>query len=182
MHNLAFYLICCRNCRIGRALLADPIFPIEFARTNFDRQTYMTDHFVADNAQVGMVKGIWAGLAKMPMPPPMNDAQILAFLQDIRKSTDKIKARGGQVIFVRTPSSGAFRQMELAGFARSRYWDKLLEVTGCPGSISRMMRKRKTWSVPNSRTSIARMRKSIRQRSSKTFHNTKAGTSGLKNS
>jgi hypothetical protein len=73
-----------------------PIFPIEFARTNFDRQTYMTDHFVADTAQVGMVKGIWAGLAKMPMPPPMNDAQILAFLQDIRKSTDKIKARGGK--------------------------------------------------------------------------------------
>lgn len=110
-----------------------PVFPIEFARTNFDRQTYMTDRFVADTAQVGIVKSIWAGLAKMPMPPPMNDAQILAFLQDIRKSTDKIKARGGKVIFVRTPSSGAFRQMELGGFARSRYWDKLLEVTGCPG-------------------------------------------------
>lgn len=110
-----------------------PIFPIEFARTNFDRQTSMTDHFVADTAQVNMVRGIWAGLAKMPMPPPMNDQQILAFIQDIKKSTDKIKARGGQIIFVRTPSSGAFRQMELGGFARTRYWDKLIEVTGCPG-------------------------------------------------
>jgi hypothetical protein len=93
----------------------------------------MTDSFVADTAQVGIVRSIWAGLAKMPMPPPMNDAQILAFLQDIKKSTDKIKARGGDVIFVRTPSSGPFRQMELMGFARPRYWDKLLAVTGCPG-------------------------------------------------
>ncbi|MFT3796068.1 hypothetical protein [Flavobacterium sp.] len=110
-----------------------PIFPIEFGRTTFDRQTYMTDHFVADTAQVNMVKGIWAGLAKMPMPPPMNDQQLLAFIQDIKKSTDKIKARGGDVIFVRTPSSGDFRQMELAGFARPRYWDQLLKVTQCPG-------------------------------------------------
>jgi hypothetical protein len=110
-----------------------PIFPIEFGRTTFDRQTYMTDHFVTDTAAVGIVKNIWAGLAKMPMPPPMNDAQIHTFITDIKKNTDKIKARGGDVIFVRTPSSGAFRQMELAGFARSRYWDQLLKVTGCPG-------------------------------------------------
>lgn len=110
-----------------------PVFPIEFGRTNFDRQTYMTDRFAADTAQVGIVKGIWAGFAKMPSPPPLNDAQILAFARDIKKNTDKIKARGGDVIFVRTPSSGAFRQMELMGFARPRYWDKLLEVTGCPG-------------------------------------------------
>lgn len=110
-----------------------PVFPIEFGRTTFDRQTYMTDRFVADTAQVGIVRSIWAGLAKMPMPPPMNDQQILAFMQEVKKSTDKIKARGGDVIFVRTPSSGAFRQMELMGFARARYWDKLLQVTGCPG-------------------------------------------------
>ncbi len=110
-----------------------PVFPIEFGRTTFDRQTYMTDNFVADTAQVGIVKSIWAGLAKMPMPPPMNDQQILAFIQDIKKNTDKIKARGGEVIFVRTPSSGAFRQMELMGFARARYWDRLVQVTGCPG-------------------------------------------------
>lgn len=114
-------------------IFGGPIFPIEFARTTFDRQTYMTDNFVADTAQVGMVRNIWAGLAKMPTPPPMNDQQILVFIQDIKKSTDKIKARGGDVIFVRTPSSGAFRQMELMGFARARYWDKLLEVTNCPG-------------------------------------------------
>lgn len=110
-----------------------PKFPIEFARTTFDRQTYMTDRFVNDTTQVNIVRSIWAGLAKMPMPPPMNDAQILDFLKGIKQHTDKIKARGGDVVFVRTPSSGAFRQMELMGFARPRYWDKLLQVTGCPG-------------------------------------------------
>lgn len=111
----------------------DLMFPIGFANTTFDRQTYMTNQFLADTTKVGIVRSIWAGLAKMPMPPPMTDAQILAFLQDIKKNTDQIKARGGEIIFVRTPSSGPFRQMELAGFARARYWEKLLEVTECPG-------------------------------------------------
>ena len=114
-------------------VMGPPVFPMEFARTTFDRQTYMTPHFLADTAQVGIVKSIWAGLSKMPMPPPMNDAQILAFLQDIKKCTDQIKARGGDVVFVRTPSSGPFREMEKMGFARQRYWDKMLAVTGCSG-------------------------------------------------
>ena len=114
-------------------VMGPPVFPMEFARTTFDRQTYMTANFLADTAQVGIVKSIWAGLAKMPSPPPMNDAQILAFLQEVKKSTDQIKARGGQIIFVRTPSSGPFRDMERMGFARERYWDQLLKVTGCAG-------------------------------------------------
>jgi hypothetical protein len=114
-------------------VMGPPKFPIEFARTTFDRQTYMTEAFLADTTQVGIVRSIWAGLSKMPMPPPMNDAQILAFMKDIKVCTDKIKARGGDVVFVRTPSSGPFREMEKMGFARERYWNKLLSVTGCPG-------------------------------------------------
>ena len=47
--------------------------------------------------------------------------------------TDKIKSRGGQVLFLRTPSSGALRQVELRDYPRSAYWERLLAFTGCKG-------------------------------------------------
>lgn len=110
-----------------------PAFPFGFERTEFDRQNYMTESFVNDPKRVAAVQNIWGTLLKRPMPPPMNDEQIHNMLLSIKAATDKIKSRGGQVLFVRTPSSGPFRAGERIGFPRERYWNKLLEVTGCEG-------------------------------------------------
>lgn len=110
-----------------------PIFPRDFGRTTADRQTYMTDPFVADANQVNAVRGIWKFLMDGPKGPPMTDPQIAVIIQSVKKCTDKIKARGGEVIFVRTPSSGPFLMGEIKGFPRERYWDKLLTVTDCEG-------------------------------------------------
>jgi len=110
-----------------------PQFPLGFECTQCDRQNYSTDSFAKDPARVGAVQQIWGMLLKGPMPPPMNDKQINDVMLAIKSSTDKIKARGGQVLFVRTPSSGPFRQGEKMGFPREKYWNKLLEVTGCDG-------------------------------------------------
>lgn len=110
-----------------------PIFPRDFQRTEADRQTYMTSGFVADSNQVNTVRGVWAKLLGGPHGPPMTDAQINAVAVSVKKCTDKIKKRGGEVIFVRTPSSGPFLMGETMGFPRAKYWDKLLQVTGCDG-------------------------------------------------
>ncbi len=45
----------------------------------------------------------------------------------------KIKARGGQVIFLRPPSSGDARKGEKIAYPRGSYWDKLLQFTNTPG-------------------------------------------------
>jgi len=128
------------NARLDRLRLPNregvfsfPIFPAEFALTRFDRQTGMTERFVGDTSQVNVVRNIWAGMLKGNMGPPMTEAQIAAVIRKVRKSTDKIRSRGGRVIFVRTPSSGPFLQGETMGFPREKYWDKLLEGTQCPG-------------------------------------------------
>ncbi|MBD3581089.1 hypothetical protein [Flavobacterium selenitireducens] len=128
------------NARIDRLFIPNrpgvfgpPIFPEEFAMTQFDRQTCMTDRFAHDTSQVNVVRGIWAGMLKAKMGPPLTDAQIDAIVRNVKKSTDRIKARGGKVVFVRTPSSGPFLQGETMGFPRARYWDKLLRMTGCQG-------------------------------------------------
>lgn len=128
------------NARIDRLFIPNrpgvfggPIFPEEFAMTKFDRQTSMTNRFAHDTNQVNVVRNIWAGMLKAKMGPPLTDAQIDGILQNVKKSVDKIKARGGNVVFVRTPSSGPFLQGETMGFPRARYWDKLLEATQCQG-------------------------------------------------
>lgn len=128
------------NARLDRLFIPNregvfglPIFPTEFGLTNFDRQTYMTDRFVNDPAQVGAVRQIWAGLMKAKMGPPLTDPQIEEIITGVKVSVDKIKSRGGKVIFVRTPSSGPFYQGECMGFPREKYWNRILQITGCEG-------------------------------------------------
>ncbi len=54
-------------------------------------------------------------------------------LMSIKKDCDKIKSRGGQVIFIRTPSNGVILTREKIYFPREIYWDKLLMATNCKG-------------------------------------------------
>ncbi len=111
-----------------------PDFPMDFGRINFDRQNKMTDRFVADTNLQNKVKGIWQAIGKMmstmPRPTPAQEDSIFT---TIKNDIGKIKARGGQVIFVRTPSSGPFLMGEKMGYPREKYWDKLLAATNCPG-------------------------------------------------
>ncbi|QKJ30230.1 hypothetical protein HQ865_10795 [Mucilaginibacter mali] len=107
-------------------------FPIDFEPTMFNRQNKMTDRFVADTNLQNQVKGIWAMLGKDPSPP-MSGKELDAFMQNIKSDVDKIKARGGSVIFVRTPSNPPMYIGESMGYPRKLYWDRLLATTGCKG-------------------------------------------------
>jgi hypothetical protein len=110
-------------------------FPREFEQVTFERQSYMTPSFVADTNLQVQVRNIWAAMLSMMKegPPPVSGSALDSILYSVKNLVDKIKARGGQVIFVRTPSSGPLREAEIHGFPRAGYWDKLIAVTGCPG-------------------------------------------------
>lgn len=110
-----------------------PIFPVDFGRVKFDRQEYMTERFVADTVQQNRTKAIWAFFRNMHKEPPVSGAKLDSIINAVKVSVDKIKARGGQVIFVRTPSSGDLLMGETMGFPRDKYWEKLLSVTNCTG-------------------------------------------------
>jgi len=111
-----------------------PVFPMDFERCTFDRQMYMTPAFVADTVQCNKVKSIWQFFASMSKKaPPMPKSELDAIFKSVKIATDKIKARGGQVLFVRTPSSGPYLQGENIVFPREKYWDRLLAETQCPG-------------------------------------------------
>ncbi len=111
-----------------------PIFPMDFQRNTFDRQMYMTERFVSDTNLQNRVSGIWHFFGQMAMKaPPMPEAELAAIFQSVKEATDKIRARGGEVLFVRTPSSGPALMGETMGFSRAKFWDHLLAYTGCPG-------------------------------------------------
>jgi len=107
-------------------------FPFGFDLTQLNRQTKMSAEFVTDTDKHNQVKGIWKLLAQDPTPP-MHGKELDSLMLTVKQDIDKIKARGGDVIFTRTPSSGGFYMGEQHGWPRAAYWDRLLAYTGCKG-------------------------------------------------
>jgi hypothetical protein len=107
-------------------------FPAGFEPVRFNRQNVMTAEFVADTNQHNQVKGIWMLLRGDPTPP-MSGKPLDDVMASVKGDVDKIKARGGDVIFTRTPSNGFFLEAEHHMYPRERYWDRLLKETGCKG-------------------------------------------------
>lgn len=110
-----------------------PGFPDQFGRVMFNRQEYMTNAFAADTAQRNIVKNIWDGFRKASKTPPASGGKLDTLINRVKTATDKIKAHGGSVLFVRTPSSGPMLKGEGMGFPRDKYWNRILQATGCPG-------------------------------------------------
>jgi hypothetical protein len=112
-----------------------PKYPTEFSMMNFDRNNKMTDHFVdQDKKGVKMMQDIWMQLAKMgAKAPPTPEHVVDSFIKDVKLHTDQIKARGGEVVFLRPPSSGPLWKGEQMGFPKEKYWEKILTVTSCKG-------------------------------------------------
>lgn len=110
-----------------------PLFPPDFGRVMFNRQEYMTAKFLADTNQQKQVKNVWTFLGKINKAPPVSGAPLDSIFHSVKIAVDKIKVRGGKVLFVRTPSSGPFLMGENMGYPHAKYWDKLLEATNCKG-------------------------------------------------
>jgi hypothetical protein len=108
-------------------------FPIGFEPTTFARQNVMSDDFVKDTFRQREVKNAWIKFGAVSSTPGIKGDSLQNVFKDLKISIDKIKARGGQVIFLRPPSSGAAREGEKIAYPRDIYWDKLLQYTNTPG-------------------------------------------------
>lgn len=114
--------------RIGERL-GDPGPPFyNFSYVDIERNTTMFEKTVTDTAFAGTIKRVWMYFISGG-PPPVKDT-ILTMYRDL---VSRFTARGGQVIFVRFPSSGGFREVEKNRVPRSEFWEALLEKTQAPG-------------------------------------------------
>ena len=106
-----------------------PVFVKEFDWTSKDRQTYMAPKFLADtNLQIRQQKK-WT----MSRVPSITGDTLIAVFKEVKTNIDKIKSRGGQVIFVRTPVSGPMLENGNKFYPRQQYWDALLQYSNTPG-------------------------------------------------
>jgi hypothetical protein len=107
-----------------------------------DRNTRMWRRVEEDPGFRQLAKDNWVALIKQlspppgpdgAPPPPMPDAAIDAVIDEVKTNIDKIRARGGDVAFLRFPYGGVWEQTEDLGFPRARFWDRLVTETGSVG-------------------------------------------------
>ena len=114
-------------------VVPDVVWPWFGTIIHFDRQEYFTPAYLADTTQSNMTKAIWKFFGDTYPDSPVVGKKLDSLILDVKSDIDKIRARGGQVIFTRTPSDGYYRNVENKNYPRSGYWNRLLALTGCQG-------------------------------------------------
>lgn len=94
-----------------------------------DRQTQMWPRLESDARLLGHARQVWMQRDRGPPPEELLE-RIFA---ETRRDVEKIRARGGDVVFVRAPSAGPLLERENRNTPRERTWDRLLRETRAPG-------------------------------------------------
>ncbi|MCF0074667.1 hypothetical protein LZD49_29550 [Dyadobacter sp. CY261] len=110
-----------------------PVFPLNLEYGLPNRQTSFTDSFLTDTAAQAEVKGVWARMGLTSTKRGVGGDTLTNIIRSVAKSVDQIRARGGQVVFVRFPSSGEVWNAEQQAYPRELYWERLLKETGVTG-------------------------------------------------
>lgn len=111
------------------------VFPKGFSMNTSQRQSFMIEEFLKDTLQQKRQQKNWAqgAGANFNKIPGISGDTLLTVFKEVKNDIDRIKARGGQVLFVRTPSSGAYLDIEKINYPRQKFWDALLAYTHTPG-------------------------------------------------
>ncbi len=119
-----------------------PQLPPYFGKMQENRQVRMWENATFDTPLAHKIQQIWLPLFTPPPPPPgitpekfkeMYMASVESYLKRTREAVDKIRNRGGQVVFIRFPSSGKVREIEAQFSPRPMFWETLLARTDAPG-------------------------------------------------
>jgi hypothetical protein len=114
----------------NRAEIGGPwLRPWKLAETYDDRQTVLWRGIEENERLREHAIRVWVGRAR----PPTDEAVIARVCADVRESVAAIRARGGEVVFIRPPSAGAYLERERKNIPRERGWDRLLREAGVFG-------------------------------------------------
>jgi hypothetical protein len=93
------------------------------------RQTRMWPRLETDERLRDHARLVWGPFDGSGPRPGAIDKGIA----ETKEAVDAIRARGGEVVFVRAPSAGLYYESEQAGYPRAKTWDRLLRETGSFG-------------------------------------------------
>jgi hypothetical protein len=101
----------------------------KISETFDDRQYFMWDRIERDSYLRAHARHAWDRFKGKPIPPPLAARVIARSAEAVRR----IRARGGEVIFVRPPSAPELRGIEENRLPRAKGWDALLAGTRARG-------------------------------------------------
>jgi hypothetical protein len=122
--------------------LVPPRLPPYFGTVDRERRARMIEECARGGKLATTIQQIWLPIFTPPPPPSyvpkdvfmakMKDAIEKRF-GDTIAAVEKLRARGGKVVFVRLPVSGGLKALEDRTTPRDQTWDPLLQAAGAPG-------------------------------------------------
>jgi hypothetical protein len=120
-----------------------PTFPPYFQTEDRERRARMWERCAAPGSELAKrIQQIWIPLFTPP-PPPSYIPKDVFFAElkkgiekrftDVSAAVEKIRARGGKIVFVRFPHTGGLKELEDKIMPRAQTWDPLLQMTHAPG-------------------------------------------------
>jgi len=119
--------------RLDEGWRAGALFPVperlwKLRTVGDDRQSRLWWRVEDDERVRAHQRAVWARFV-----PPVPAATIAGMVERTRVAVEKIRARGGEVIFVRPPSAPELRGFEEQTIPRARGWDTLLATARLRG-------------------------------------------------
>lgn len=122
--------------------LVPPTFPPYFQTVDRERRMRMTENCAQSGELQSRIQQLWLPLFTPPPPPSYVPQEVFrenmgkaidARFRDTAKAVEKLRARGGKIVFVRFPNSGELKALEDRLNPRTRDWERLLKDTKAPG-------------------------------------------------
>jgi len=119
-----------------------PTFPPDFQTVDHERRMRMTENCAQPGDLQTRIQQIWLPLFTPPPPPSYVPREIFmeqmgkaveARFRDTVAAVNKLRGRGGKIVFVRFPHSGELKNLEDRLSPRAKTWDPLIKSTGVPG-------------------------------------------------
>lgn len=128
--------------RPGTAANLPPVLPPYFAWPDDHRQNRMWEKCDFGTPLAERIQQIWLPLFTPPPPPPhippeefgkMVQAGFEAHFKRIAAASEKLRARGVRMVWVRPPSSGGLREIEQKTTPREAVYARMVGSSGAPG-------------------------------------------------
>jgi hypothetical protein len=106
--------------------------PWKLSEAYADRQHFLWRGIETSERLRSHAINVWLNGPAAGRPPPGEDL-IAKICADVRQSVAMIRARGGDVAFIRPPSAGRYYEREQLRVPRAATWDRLLRESGVFG-------------------------------------------------
>jgi len=119
-----------------------PTFPPDFQTVDHERRMRMTENCAQPGELQTRIQQIWLPLFTPPPPPSYVPREVFmeqmgkaveARFRDTVAAVNKLRSRGGKIVFVRFPHNGELKALEDRLSPREKTWDPLITSTGAPG-------------------------------------------------